>query len=117
MAVLATGNSFSTGDQVTAAALNAAVNSATFDTGAVDGSTTQISGGAIIVKDGGVTAAKLASTTGSGSDVVLSTSPTHDEIVAAGKQLEKQGADLVENAYERHATHIRTWHRHLRRAY
>jgi len=46
---------------------------------------------------------------------LLSTSPTHDEIVAAGKQLEKQGADLVENAYERHATHIRTWHRHLRR--
>lgn len=46
---------------------------------------------------------------------LLSVSPAHDEIVAAGKQLDKQGAELVENAYERHSTHIRTWHRHLRR--
>lgn len=59
MAILATGNSFSTGDQVTAATLNAAVNSATFASGAVDGTTTQISGTAIIVKDGGITSAKL----------------------------------------------------------
>ena len=59
MAVLATGNTFVTGDQVTATTLNAAVNSATFAAGAVDGSTTQLSGGAIIVKDGGITSAKL----------------------------------------------------------
>lgn len=75
MAVLATGNTFATGDQVTAATLNAAVNSATFASGAVDGSTTQLSGGAIIVKDGGITTGKLSATTGSGS-VVLATSPT-----------------------------------------
>ena len=60
MAILATGNTFSTGDSVTATTLNNAVNNATFDTGAVDGSTTQLSGGAIIVKDGGVTASKLS---------------------------------------------------------
>lgn len=54
MAILATGNSFSTGDQVTAATLNSAVNAATFASGAVDDSTTQLSGGAIIVKDAGV---------------------------------------------------------------
>lgn len=51
------------------------MDSATFDTGAVDGSTTQLSGGAIIVKDGGITTAKLASSTGSGA-VVLATSAT-----------------------------------------
>ena len=61
MAVLITGNSFTTLDQVTAATLNAATNSATFASGAVDGSTTQLSSGAIIVKDGGVGSSKLAS--------------------------------------------------------
>jgi hypothetical protein len=60
MAILATGNTFSTGDSPTATTLNNAVNNATFDTGAVDGSTTQLSGGAIIVKDGGITASKLS---------------------------------------------------------
>jgi hypothetical protein len=54
MAILATGNSFTTLDQVTAATLNAATNAATFASGAVDNSTTQLSGGAIIVKDAGV---------------------------------------------------------------
>jgi hypothetical protein len=60
-AILATGNSFSTGDQVTAAALNAAVNASTFASGAVDNTTTQVSGTAIIVKDAGITTAKLDS--------------------------------------------------------
>jgi len=63
MAILATGNSFTNGDQVTATTLNAAVNSSTFASGAVDGSTTQLSVGAIIVKDLGVTAAKLETAT------------------------------------------------------
>ena len=60
MAILATGNTFATGDSPTATTLNNAVNNATFDTGAVDSSTTQLSGGAIIVKDGGITASKLS---------------------------------------------------------
>jgi hypothetical protein len=59
MAILATGNTFSTGDSVTATMLNNSVNNATFASGAVDGVTTQLSGGAIIVKDGGITASKL----------------------------------------------------------
>lgn len=58
--VLIDGTTYSTGGQVTAANLNALVTSATFDTGAVDNATTQISGTAIIVKDGGITAAKLS---------------------------------------------------------
>ena len=61
MAVLITGNTFANGNQVTATTLNAAVNSATFAPGAVDTVTTALSSGAIIVKDGGVTAAKLES--------------------------------------------------------
>ena len=60
MAITVTGNSYTTGDQVTAATQNAQVNAATFDTGSVDNSTTQLSGGAIIVKDGGITPAKLS---------------------------------------------------------
>lgn len=63
MAILTTGNSYSTGNQVTAANQNAQVNAATFDSGAVDNSTTQLSGGAIIVKDGGISAQKLESGT------------------------------------------------------
>lgn len=61
MAILTTGNTFATGDSVTATLLNNAVNLATFNTtGAVDNSTTQVSSGAIIVKDGGITPAKLS---------------------------------------------------------
>ena len=60
MAVLSTGNTFTTGDQVTATTLNNAVNGASFASGAVDSTTTSLSSGAIIVKDGGITAAKLA---------------------------------------------------------
>lgn len=60
MAILQTGNTYADNDQVTAATLNAAINSATFASGAVDGATTQLSGGAVIVRDGGVTPAKLS---------------------------------------------------------
>ena len=60
MAILSKGTTYATGDQVTASGLNALVDSATFASGAVDDSTTQLSSGAIIVKDGGVTMAKLA---------------------------------------------------------
>ncbi len=60
MSVLTKGTTYATGNQVTAAGLNALVDSATFAAGAVDDSTTQLSGGSIIVKDSGITAAKLA---------------------------------------------------------
>jgi len=60
MAILNTGTTYVTNDQVTATNLNAAVNGATFASGAVDGATTQLSGGAVIVRDGGVTPAKLS---------------------------------------------------------
>ena len=61
MPILTTGNTFVDGNQVTALKLNAAVNGAAFDTGAViNAQGTAISSGAIIVIDGGITAAKLA---------------------------------------------------------
>jgi hypothetical protein len=60
MAVITIGSSWTTGDQPTAAVLNAKWTNATFASGAVDGSTTDLSSGAIIVKDLGVSAAKLA---------------------------------------------------------
>ena len=60
MAILSKGTDFTTGDQVTAAKLDALVDNATFASGAVDDSTTQLDGcGRIIVKDGGITSAKL----------------------------------------------------------
>ena len=65
MAILSKGTDFTTGEQVTAARLDALVDNATFASGAVDGSTTQLNGtGAIIVKDGGITSAKLNLTDG-----------------------------------------------------
>jgi hypothetical protein len=63
MAVLTKGVDFTTNDQVSAANLDNLVDLATFVSGAVDNSTTTLSGGAIIVKDGGITEAKLESGT------------------------------------------------------
>jgi len=60
MAVISKGTTFATGDQVTAGKLNNLADAATFASGAVDSVSTQLSGGAIIVKDGGVTTAKIA---------------------------------------------------------
>jgi peptidyl-tRNA hydrolase len=60
MAVLTTGNTFADGDQVTSTKLNNIANAATFASGAVDDSTTQLSSGAIIVKDLGISTGKIA---------------------------------------------------------
>jgi hypothetical protein len=60
MAILSKGQTFSTGDSPTATQVNNLVDLATFTSGAVDSSTTTLSGGAIIVKDGGITPAKLS---------------------------------------------------------
>ena len=60
MAVISKGTTFATGDQVTALKLNNLADAATFASGAVDSVSTQLSSGAIIVKDGGVTTAKIA---------------------------------------------------------
>ena len=59
MAIINKGKTFNNGEQLTADKLNQVIDNATFTTSAVDNTSTQLSGGAIIVKDGGVTTAKL----------------------------------------------------------
>ncbi len=60
MSILVTGNTYTANDQVTSTNLNESVNNATFASGAVDNVSTQISSGSIIVKDGGVSPAKIS---------------------------------------------------------
>jgi len=60
MAILSKGTTYSDGDQVTSTNLNALVDSATFASGAVDDSSTQLSSGKIIVKDLGIATGKIA---------------------------------------------------------
>lgn len=60
MPILSKGSTFATGNQVTAANLNALVDNATFAAGAVDTVTTELASGAIAVKNGGITPTKLS---------------------------------------------------------
>ena len=60
MSILVTGNTYAANDQVTSTNLNESVDNATFASGAVDNVSTQISSGSIIVKDGGVSPAKIS---------------------------------------------------------
>jgi hypothetical protein len=62
MSILSKGTTFATGTQVSASSLNNLVDAATFASGAVDGVTLSInSGGALTIKDYGVTSTKLSS--------------------------------------------------------
>jgi len=78
MAVISKGQTFATGDQVSALKLNNLADNATFASGAVDNVSTQLSGGAIVVKDGGVTTAKL-------NDGSVTTAKIADDAVAPAK--------------------------------
>ena len=60
MGVLIKGTTYAVGNQVTADNLNKHVDDATFSSEAVDNVTTQLSSGAIIIRDVGVTTAKIA---------------------------------------------------------
>lgn len=63
MAILSKGTDFTTGDQVTAANLDALVDNATFASGAVDNTSTALDDSSpkkIIVKNGGISTSKLA---------------------------------------------------------
>jgi hypothetical protein len=88
MAVISKGQTFAAGDQVTASKLNNLADNATFTSGAVDNTSTQLSGGAIIVKDGGVTTAKLndgAVTTAKIADANVTTAKIADSNVTTAK--------------------------------
>lgn len=54
------GNTFATGNQVSASTLNSLVDLATFDSDVVDGVSLQVSSDQLSVKDGGITPAKLS---------------------------------------------------------
>lgn len=73
MAVITGGITWANGTQVTAGNLNTQFTSATFASGAVDDSTTALSGGAIIIKDLGVTNGKIAALAVTGAKIANNT--------------------------------------------
>lgn len=60
MPILSKGYAFTSTEQVTSTKLGNLVDNSTFAAGAVDGVTTELSGGSIIVKNGGITTSKLS---------------------------------------------------------
>lgn len=86
MPILSKGTTFTSPDTVTSSKLNNLVDLATFASGAVDGSTTELSGGAIIVKNGGITPTKLSSgaPTWTGSTVAVPQHLTVQNTIASG---------------------------------
>jgi hypothetical protein len=88
MAIINKGKSFANGEQLTADKLNQVIDNATFTTSAVDNVSTQLAGEAIIVKDGGVTTAKLnnsAVTTTKMADANVTTAKIADANVTFAK--------------------------------
>ena len=88
MAIINKGTSFNNGEQLTAEKLNQVIDNATFTTSAVDNLSTWLSGGAIIVRDGGVTTAKLndsAVTTAKITDANVTTAKIADANVTTAK--------------------------------
>ena len=88
MAILSKGTTYADGTQVTATNLNALVDSATFASGAVDDSTTQLSSGAVIVKDLGIATGKIAAsavTTAKIADSNVTTAKIADSNVTKAK--------------------------------
>lgn len=77
MSVINSGKTFANGEQLSADKLNLMLSGATFQTSAVDNVSTQLSGGAIIVKDGGVSTAKIA------DDAVTATKLASDAVATA----------------------------------
>ena len=102
MAILVTGNTYAANDQVTSTNLNAAVNSATFASGAVDNVSTTFSSGSIIVKDSGISPQKLDSTASytvgsltATSTVTTSSLNATSGITSAGIIVDIMQADLL----------------------
>ena len=105
MPILVTGNTYAANDQVTSTNLNAAVNSATFASDAVDNVSTQlggVSGGSIIVKDSGISPQKLDSTASytvgsltATSTVTTSSLNATSGITSAGIIVDIMQADLL----------------------
>lgn len=89
MPILTKGETFLNGSSVTSTKLNNLVDNAAFTSGAVDDITTQLSGGKIIVKNGGITPTKLSTgaptwTTG-GDATVIGNLTTNGTLTTGGQ--------------------------------
>ena len=93
MAILSKGTTFATGDSVTSTKLNNLVDASTFASGAVDGTTTDLSGGSIIVKNGGITPTKLS--TGAPTWTTGSNFTVQGTITAGGQIATSNGLDVA----------------------
>ena len=91
MAIINKGKSFNNGEQLTAEKLNQVIDNATFATSAVDDLSTKLAGGAIIVKDGGVTTAKL-------NDSAVTTAKIADANVTFAKLTDVIDDDTMDTA-------------------
>lgn len=109
MAILVKGKTFTSTEQVTSTKLHQLVDSATFDTGAVDNSTTALSGGAIIVKTGGITGTQLSATVAipTGATAVTQAVDTNTTALATTAFAKKEADDAQAFAIQR-ANHTGT---------
>lgn len=90
MPILTKGETFVNGSSVTSTKLNNLVDNAAFASGAVDDITTQLSGGKIIVKNGGITPTKLstgAPTWTTGGDATVINNLTVNGTLTTGGQI------------------------------
>lgn len=90
MPILSKGQTFVNGDTVTSTKLNNLVDNATLAAGCVDGVSTTLVGGQIIVRDGGLLPAKLstgAPTWTSGGNVDMTGNVTVSGTLATGGQI------------------------------
>ena len=90
MAILSKGHTFANADTVTSTKLNNLVDAATFAAGCVDGVSTTLVGGQIIVRDGGLLPVKLstgAPTWTSGGDATVVNNLTANGTFDAGGKI------------------------------
>ena len=87
MGVITTGQTFSSGDQVTSTKLNDIANQATFTSAAdtTDNSTLTLSGGKLKVKDNGIGSTQLASDASNNANRAVETNHIKDEQVTSAK--------------------------------
>lgn len=111
MAILVKGKTFTSTEQVTSTKLHQLVDSATFDPAAADGSTLEVSGGALRVKDAGITGAKLSTTVAipSGATATTQAADTNTTAVATCA-FAKAEADVAQAYAIQRANHTGTQH-------
>jgi len=95
MPILSKGYTFTGTDTVTSTKLNNLVDAATFAAGCVDDTTTQLTGGQIIVKNGGITPSKLSTggpTWTTGSNLTVAGTLTTGGTIATSNGLNVSGS-------------------------